>query len=418
MVMSDRTRKFIRITVGLFFLAGALSRALLSQDFRTRIALWRGPMAVRFEPDKPKGFYAMPWGGVYIKTADKSYRDHGRSTAKLTRTFFVIENFTLADVLGDLCECPTTPDPKLLCKPIFLNVEYAERGTQYGLAFEWRFEKDWNVGLRLMGPYREIRVIPILCADPRLRERDTCCVDNEEPLEPIKVLEKRGICLDSPQRKDGVGDIDTELYFGHYVNDWMMFEGRFNVRWPAGQGSRDSRVVFSALLGNNGHFEIMPGAMAAFKLGGNVFFRARGWYSFVLGAHEIRAAAFAGMRARNIGVPVGTHVSWGYFLGDLDLTIRHPDNEYIALTVGYELLAKTRESTHFTDKCGKDVCCNVRELDAKVLEKRTDAIAHRSRLEFSIGTKEGLINFGTSFVFAARNSMRELDVFVGAAIRF
>ena len=237
-------------------------------------------------------------------------------------------------------------------------------------------------------------------------------------LEPLKVLTQRGFCLETPQRKDGLGDIDSEFYFGHYVNKWMMYEGRVNVRWPTGQGSRDSRVVFSALPGNNGHFEIMPGLMAVFKLGSNVLLRARGWYSFVLGGYEKRAAGFAGMRVRNIGVPVGTHVKWGYFLGDLDVTIRHPDNESVALTIGYELLAKTRDRAHYTEKCAKDICCNVRELDATVLEKRTDAIVHRSRLEFVIGSKEALMNFGTSYVFAARNSMRELDVFVGAAIKF
>ena len=416
MIISDRGRKFIQIAVGVFFFASAIAR-MFPQEFRAPIAFWRGPIAINFAPKKPQGIALTTWAGIYIKTADKAYKKHGSSTATLTRLFLGEQSFTLADVLGDICECPIAPDQELLCEPIFLNVEYAERGIMKGVEIDWRFAKSWYAGLRVMVPYRETRVIPIGCPDPRLREVDTCCLEPKQKpaVTPAMIIASRGICLERPQRNDGLGDVDS---LGWYANDWLNVEGRFFLRRPVAESTRDARLVFRVQPGNNDHFEVGPGLMGTAKLNSNVFVRAQAWYSFALGAHEKRAAAFSGTRVKNIGVPVNAHNSWSYFLGDIDLTVRHPNNHDVALTIGYELYAKGRDNVTFKTKCAKDLCCNLRELDATVLKKRTDVIAHRVRSEYVMGVGEALFTFGTSYVFAGRNCPRELDVYVGALINF
>ena len=171
--------------------------------------------------------------------------------------------------------------------------------------------------------------------------------------------------------------------------------------------------------GNNGHFEFRGG------LEGGVhrsWFALRGMatYTHVFDHTEMRAPAFAGATIKNIpvGGAVPARVNWGYFWGNLDVTIFHPKCCECGLVFGYELYAKQSDKVCFCKSTAKDFLGFTHKLDDTILEEGTNTRLHKIRGEFfhRIGCCEYF--GGAYYSLAGRFALKETEFHVGAAIYF
>lgn len=216
----------------------------------------------------------------------------------------------------------------------------------------------------------------------------------------------------------GAGDLYAEWFGGFHRPTWYLDVLVASIL-PSGKVNDNARRIYSQPAGNNGHFEFRGGIEGGWH---REWFAVRGFASFthVFDHTQMRAPAFKGAMIKNIpvGSPVPARVQWGYFWGNLDVTIFHPQCCDCGLTFGYELYAKQKDSVCFCHSTAKDFFGFTHPLDDRILEENTDTRLHKIRGEFfhHIGCCEYFV--GGYYGIAGRYAMKETELHFGVSIYF
>ncbi len=233
----------------------------------------------------------------------------------------------------------------------------------------------------------------------------------------------------------GLGDADLDLFYSHNFSDRWNGEIYGGVKIPTGAGDKYYGNPYKMNLGNGDHFEIKVGGKIACATTKCLTIKADAHYNFVLDATEKRMAVFAGSTVKNIGPRADADVSWGYFTGNLDVTLYHPKTKDIATTIGYELYYKTEDRITFKDKSMAhflggawveptatavgEFVENKQLLGNKEARKGTEGIAHRGYVEGSYAFSKYLgMSVGGKYTFAGQNVPCEGEVFTGFNVKF
>ena len=239
------------------------------------------------------------------------------------------------------------------------------------------------------------------CIDPSLRQ----------------FLTTHNLSFDT-QHIEGLGDLNTEFYVGYDIDNCVWLEGHIGIVFPTGKKINNTQKLLAQPLGNNGHFELRFGADVGWEARPWIKVKADSLYSFVLKRDEPVAAAFTGATVKNIGPCIITEVNWGYYLGHIDLTFLNPCNSCMGIDIGYELYAKQRDHICFSVSQTRDFLGIAQPLDARVLERFTNVVAHKARLEFFYVQSCYNVFAGWTHVFAGKNAPRETDWYLGMGLEF
>jgi len=252
---------------------------------------------------------------------------------------------------------------------------------------------------------------------------------------PADFLAENDFDLNSHTR-NGLGDIDLDLFYEHSFSKHLIGELMFGVRFPTADKAKLCKSPYSPQLGNNGHWEIKIGGDIAWQFASWVNLKFDTYYSFVLKDDEQRSATFQGAQIKNFGPCVKVDVDWGYYVGRLDFTFFHPKTHDIRSSLGYEFYYKTKDSVKF--KCGSiqswlggrvdttvgsptfgQIIASTAALDTCLAEKNTESIGHKLRGETSCQINKWFEIFaGASYTFAGQNLMQDTDAHAGFNIRF
>ncbi|MFH1644231.1 MAG: hypothetical protein ABIA74_03585, partial [bacterium] len=254
---------------------------------------------------------------------------------------------------------------------------------------------------------------------------------------PYQWFAKRDFYFE-PDRRQGFGDIDLDLFYEHTFSDEWIAEVMLGVRFPTGPSDDYTGNPFKAHAGNGEHWEIKLGAMAAWMPLDWMNVKLDGYFSFVLEATEQRCAGFKGAEIKNIGPKIDADVDWQYFVIRLDFNLFHPKTDDLSTDIGYEFYYKTRDDVsqkktkmaswlgrHWENTAATGQPANYGwvtkefDLDNGVLESNTQAIGHKIRGETSYRFSDWFEMYGGgSYVFAGKNLPRETDMHAGINVRF
>lgn len=299
------------------------------------------------------------------------------------------------------------------------NVDYSElqndRSAQRELFLLPRFvlDQDETEGANLTQESREIR-------DYVTFALNGVDLDGQSALD---FLRKKCIYVCDSERLVGAGDFDTEFSFG-YFGDRGFGQLVTGVRFPTGKRLEDAGKILSQALGNNGHFKLQIGLDGGYKPCDYFGLYLDAAYSQVFSRCEKRAVPFEGATVRAIMPTINTcgldvDVSWGYFLGHVDLNFFHPHNCNLGFTVGYEIYAKQQDKVSLCQKTAVD-CVTLEEspLDLCLLTCESKRLSHKIRTEFFHSWDNCELYAGMSHVVAGRNIMRESQFHIGLGVDF
>lgn len=232
---------------------------------------------------------------------------------------------------------------------------------------------------------------------------------------------KNNCCIDlgKYERVLGVGDLQTEFYWGYTGSDKKWYANNvIGVVFPTGKQHKNPNHVYYMQPGNNGHFELRFGG--EFGWGPCHYFDVRAdlFYNHIFTRTEKRAAPFKGATIKNIGAPIDVDVSWDAVTGHIDLDFFNPYNKELGLSVGYEGYYRTKDRVDLCQKTAVDCLGNTQPLDASVLEKGTSTVSHKIRVEVFNRCNYFEFFLGASHVVAGRNVMQETEAHIGTVIYF
>lgn len=240
----------------------------------------------------------------------------------------------------------------------------------------------------------------------------------------------------------GLGDANVDLFYSHKLTKKVIAELALGVVIPTGAGDKYFGNPYRKFLGNGDHIELKAGA----KLAANLFkcfdFKADARYNFVLETTEHRMQVFKNSTIKNIGNPADADVSWGYFTGNVDVTMYHPKTRDIATTIGYQLYYKTEDKVNFKEKTTTDHMLGrvwtqagglpadaatagthwaefPMELGNKEARRGTESVAHRAYVEGSYKFSKYLtLSVGGKWTFAGQNVAADGEAFTGVNVKF
>jgi len=335
----------------------------------------------------------------------------------------------LADI-GDASADPNVPNPDFPVVPGIGN------GS---LAWDERAKFVDSQDYRLLGNCRgnqgQLFIVPVYTylnaeVDPVGYMRDATKIKNIVDLilgrldggSAIDFFSDHGICFCKNEHIFGVGDLKGQCFLGYDFTDRSFGELVFELKLPTGKKNTNPRRIYWIPTGNNGHVEGRIGVGGGWRSKRWFGFHADASYSCVFNACEKRAASFVGATVKNIGPCINANVKWGYFLGHADITIFHPKNQNMGMSLGYEIYYKRRDTVCF---CPCDANYEYRDLlgeryplDARILEKNTDLLTHKIRGQFYHRWNYFELYAGASRVVAGWNGMRETEANLGCTVYF
>ena len=193
-----------------------------------------------------------------------------------------------------------------------------------------------------------------------------------------------GVDLTSSDCVVGAGDLYTEWYAGYHKPCWYL-DMLVGSKIPTGKKTCDAGRVYWQSTGNNGHFEFRGGFEGGARRSW-IAVRGMATYSYAFDHTEMRAPAFVGATIKNIpvGPSVPTRVHWGYFWGNLDITIFPTKCDHCGFVLGYELYAKQHDKVCFCSSTAQDFLGYTHPLDDEILEQGTDTRLNKIRGEVSM----------------------------------
>jgi len=226
-----------------------------------------------------------------------------------------------------------------------------------------------------------------------------------------------GIDLCPSKRVVGAGDLETQIYGGHYW-DRGYVNGFTGFRFPTGKEHDDQKCVYFQPTGHNGHFEMMFGLDGGWHPNTWFAFNIDASYHHVFEHTERRAAPFTGATIRNIGPAVDVDVKWGWVQINAFGTFYHPKDANLGCTFGYEFYAKRKDSVCLCRKTATDFLGSDYSLDQKLLAENTNSQTHKIRGTgfYRIGYAEFM--FGASYILAGKHAMREAEWHLGMNVSF
>ncbi len=176
------------------------------QETRTPLSLFEGYMHYPLDRDREDlndwNLDTHFWTGAYWRSANKAYGNDcnqnnicsaGNATTIITTTkgqiaipnacctscgptqkeslaslYFGQSTFTFEQAFANaFIPNGSNINPFVILTPVTINVDYREQGVWFGATFSGRFgcEKQWNTGVRIRAPFRDIKVEP-LCGNP------------------------------------------------------------------------------------------------------------------------------------------------------------------------------------------------------------------------------------------------------------
>jgi len=247
--------------------------------------------------------------------------------------------------------------------------------------------------------------------------------EGEQPKKgPELLLAEYGVCLVDKTCVTGLGDLDTSIFVAHDFTDRAFAEVVLGLRLPTGKKNLCPGKIYRIPTGNNGHFEAKIGVDGGWRSKRWFGIHAEAYYAHVLEAVEKRAAQFKGATIRGIGPCVDAKVKWGYFVGHLDLTVFHPENQKMGFALGYELYYKRHDKVQLCGAClgdrAEDFLGNIVKLDSSLLEVNTNILAHKVRGQVYHRWNYFELYAGASRVVGGWNCMLENEVHIGFGINF
>ena len=232
---------------------------------------------------------------------------------------------------------------------------------------------------------------------------------------------KKGVYFCGSECVTGLGDLDTAIFVGYDFTDRSFLELIAGIRFPSGKENRCPGRLYYVPTGNNGHFEGRIGIDGGWRSCRWFGIEAELYYTHVFEAVERRAAQFKCATIRGVGPCVEANVKWGYFVGHLDMTVFHPENQKMGFALGYEIFYKRKDQVSFCTCNGNkllDFLNNVATLDPTLLEVNADILAHKIRGQLYHRWNYFELYAGASKVVGGRNGMSENEVHIGCGINF
>ncbi|MFC1842574.1 hypothetical protein ACFLYU_02875 [Candidatus Dependentiae bacterium] len=253
--------------------------------------------------------------------------------------------------------------------------------------------------------------------------RGDCCGTAGDSYEsPEAFFNSVGVYLCNSDCITGLGDFDTEFYVGYDFTERSYLDCVAGIKFPTGKKNRCPSRVYYMPTGNNGHFEAKIGLEGGWRSCRWFGIRADASYTHVLEAIEKKPAAFKCATIRGIGPCIDAKVKWGYFLGHLDLTVFHPENQNMGFALGYEIYYKRHDKVRFCTCAGgdrmEDFLGNIVVLDSGILERNTHILAHKLRGQVYHRWNYFELYLGATKVVGGWNGMAENEVHIGCGINF
>jgi hypothetical protein len=228
-----------------------------------------------------------------------------------------------------------------------------------------------------------------------------------------------GTDLSRYERVIGIGDLNTEFYFGYGPENKKWYaNGILGVLFPTAKNDKNPNRVYYQPTGNHKHVEGKIGIEGGYKFCRYFALKGDFFYSHAFKRDENIAAPFKGATVKNIGAPVKAQISWDAFLGHLDATLINPYNKDLVFGVGYEGYYKRKDRIQLQQASTTDCLGNMQPLDATVLEHNSDTVSHKIRAEISHRISYFEFTLAASHVVAGRNVMQETEAHIGTAIYF
>jgi len=249
---------------------------------------------------------------------------------------------------------------------------------------------------------------------------------------PYEWLYDRGYRFESDQAV-GLGNMTTELFYTYDWSQKIMLHASTGFIMPTAAKNTSATNPYAVNLGNWDHQELFLRAgltQEVFCPELELYLDAR--YTFVLTDTENQCATPVGAQIKNIGPQTTARVNWNYLTTDLNLTLFHPSNRNISVSIGYNLYYKTRDWIRFStteieswlgriyDSVSKTyITQNLVTLDQKVARQRTESIAHTLSVKGTYQPNPWLSSYAQcAYVVAGKNTPQDLELSVGCMIKF
>lgn len=223
----------------------------------------------------------------------------------------------------------------------------------------------------------------------------------------------------STQRNMGAGDLLLQMFMQrNWHNDKIFSEAQFGVIFPTGKKVSAALTPFCMPLGNNGHYEVEAGLDLGWNAASWAGLQAGFSYHWALKGRECVAAPFSGACVKNLGPSVFANTSWNYLLTDINLTLTEPLTHRFGMNMAYEFYYKTCDKICLCGTQAADLEGNTQDLCASNLTWLTKVRASKVKTEVFFNEKTGSIFGGFDYIFAGRNTPKEIGWHLGLMIEF
>lgn len=234
----------------------------------------------------------------------------------------------------------------------------------------------------------------------------------------VDYMTRKSIDL-STQRNMGAGDLLLQLFMQrNWHNDKIFSEAQFGVIFPTGKKVSAALTPFCMPLGNNGHYEVEAGLDLGWNAARWAGLQAGFSYHWALKGRECVAAPFSGACVKNLGPSVFANTSWNYLLTDINLTLTEPLTHRFGMNMAYEFYYKTCDKICLCGTQAADLEGNTQDLCASNLTWLTKVRASKVKTEVFFNEKTGSIFGGFDYIFAGRNTPKEIGWHLGLMIEF
>jgi hypothetical protein len=213
----------------------------------------------------------------------------------------------------------------------------------------------------------------------------------------------------------GFGDLFAALNLEKkWLNDKIIGSLFIGTTIPTGL-TINEKIKYNYLAiptGNNGHFMFNAGTeldLTFYKRNKIIVY---GSYGYAFPRKETMIATFDGANAFGLQPTfVSNNVSWYQLLFNSDLFLSITEKPY-GITIGYQYFLKNNDKIEYENNC-IDAVGETHPMSYKKVADFSERQSHSAKISISIPITELInIDFGTSFVFAGEDSLKERIFFL------
>jgi len=240
------------------------------------------------------------------------------------------------------------------------------------------------------------------------------CIDQEGE----DIFKKCGISF-ADGCNSGIGDLDTEIYLGHFFTPCFYTEFFGGVKWATGKKVDRVQSIFTMPLGAQGHYTGKVGLQAIVKTcrWGAIHADIIGF--FVSQKQDLTLASFEGAQLKNLGPVVRASTYWNSVVAHAELIITPPNAEAFGAIGGYEFFHKSRTNLRFCTPAIIDCLGTLQHVSNEVATRTSCITSHKLRGEIFVKPCDWFIlSGGGSYVLSGNNAPQEREWYLSVNAYF